>query len=96
MIRVMHEEHAFSDLFLTFLLARSNTHPGGFGRSALQLQRKAPGANSPLDGGIRQTGGTGNLYSSYYAGNAGGDDRHHPIPRQLLMNRFRKLGFIDL
>ena len=34
MIRVMHEEHEFSDLFLKFLLGRS-MHPGRSGRSAL-------------------------------------------------------------
>jgi hypothetical protein len=41
MIRVMHEEQTFSDRFLSFPLARS-MHSGGFGRSALQFQRKAP------------------------------------------------------
>ena len=54
MIRVMHEEHAFSDLFMKFLLARSMRIAGRSGRSALQLQRKAFGEDSLADGGIRQ------------------------------------------
>jgi len=39
MIRVMHVDHSFSDLFLKVLLERSmHAHPGRPGRSAFQLQ----------------------------------------------------------
>jgi CRP/FNR family transcriptional regulator, cyclic AMP receptor protein len=38
MVRVMHQEHAFSDLFLKFLLARSMRTQARSYRSALQFQ----------------------------------------------------------
>ena len=88
MIRVMHEEHAFSDMFFSFLLARSMRTQADLVDQLVQLQRKAFGANSLVDGGIWQAGGTGNLHSSHYAGSPGGDDRHHTIPRQLLYEPF--------
>jgi CRP/FNR family cyclic AMP-dependent transcriptional regulator len=38
MIRVMHEEHSFSDLFLKFHAGAQHAHSGRSGRSAFQLQ----------------------------------------------------------
>jgi len=52
MIRVMHEEHNLSDMFLKFLLAQ-HPHPGRSCRSTFQFQREAPGAGSAADGGNR-------------------------------------------
>ena len=83
MVRVMHEEHAFSDLFLAFLLGRSMRTQADLCRSAFQLQRKAFGENSFVDGGVWQAGRTGNLDSTSYAGNSGRYDRHDEVPRQL-------------
>ena len=56
MIRVMHEEHDFSDLFYEVSAGPQHAHPGRSCRSALQLQRKAPGADSPVDGGVWRAG----------------------------------------
>ena len=95
MIRVMHEEHSLSEMYLKFLLARSMRSPGRSGRSAFQLQREASGENSTVDGRISVSRGTGTLIP--------------PITQETLaemigttrsrvsffMNRFRKLGLIE-
>ena len=52
LFRVVHDEHTFSDLFLSFLLARGR-RPGGSDRPAFQLQRKAPGTHSAVNGGCQ-------------------------------------------
>jgi CRP/FNR family transcriptional regulator, cyclic AMP receptor protein len=62
MIRVMHEEHAFSDLFVKFLLARSMRTQADlvdqlFNSSEKRLARILLfGEDPPVDGGIRRTG----------------------------------------
>ena len=52
MIRVMHEEHAFSDLFLVVLTVAQHASSGGPCRPAFQLQRKTPREDPFADGGI--------------------------------------------
>ena len=84
MIRVMHEEHDFSDLFLKFLLARSMRIQADlvdqlFNSSEKRLARilllmaefGKPGEPEPLIPKISQE-------------TPGGDGRHHAIPGQLL------------
>jgi hypothetical protein len=49
MIRVLHEEHSFSDLFLTFLLARSMRTQAHLVDQLFNSSEKR-GENSPVDG----------------------------------------------
>ena len=35
MIRVLHEEPTFAELFMAYLLARNDSHPRGLGGSSL-------------------------------------------------------------
>jgi CRP/FNR family transcriptional regulator, cyclic AMP receptor protein len=44
MVRLLHQQHAMSDRFIAHLLARTHPRRAGLGRSALQFQRKTPGA----------------------------------------------------
>ncbi len=95
MIRVMHEEHAFSDLFLKFLLARSMRTQADlvdqlFNSSEKRLARilllmaefGKPGEPEPLIPKITQE----TLAEMI------GTTRSRV---SFFMNRFRKLGFID-
>ena len=84
MIRVMHEEHEFSDLFLKFLLARSMRTQADLVDQTLQLQRKAFGTHSPVDGGIREIKRTRDVDSQDLAGDAGGNDRNDTVSSELL------------
>ncbi len=87
MIRVMHKEHEFSDLFFVkFLLARSmrvqaDLKSISFSNSSEKRLARILAA----DGGIRQAWRAGDLDSQDFAGDAGRDDRHHTVPRQLLL-----------
>ena len=56
MIRTMHEEHDFSDLFLKFLLARSMRIQADLVDQLFNSSEKAFGAHSPVNGGVRQAG----------------------------------------
>ena len=84
MIRVMHDEPAFADLFLKFLLARSMRTQADLVDQLFNSSEKRLARILLVDGGIRQTRRTGDLHSSHHAGNTGGYDRHHPVPCQLL------------
>ncbi len=83
MVRVMHEEHTFSELFLKFLLERSmriqadlvdqlfNSSEKRLARILL-LMRNSENQESS------------NSWSPCLSGDAGGDDRHDPFPSELL------------
>ena len=83
MIRVMHEEHAFSDSSWSFCspaacesrpiwsISFSTPAKSGLARIRCWWPSSASRANQ-------------RRWSQDHAGNAGGNDRHHPVPRQLL------------
>ncbi len=56
MIRVMHEEHGFSDLFVKFLLARSIRIQADLVDHLFNSSREATGEDSAADGGVREAG----------------------------------------
>jgi hypothetical protein len=84
MIRVMHEEHDFSDLFLKFLLARSMRIQADLVDQLFNSSEKRLARILLLMAEFGQAGRTGTADSQDLAGDAGGDDRHHAVPRQLL------------
>ena len=84
MIRVMHEEHSFSEMYLKFLLARSMRTQADLVDQLFNSSEKRLARILLLLGRIWRAGRTGTLDSSDHAGNSGRDDRHHPVPRQLL------------
>jgi len=94
MIRVMHDEHAFSDLFLSHLLARSMRTQEDLVDQLFNSSEKRLARLLLL---MAEYGEPGERQGSFLASprKPGGDGRHYPLPRQLFMNRFRKLGFID-
>ena len=84
MIRVMHEEPAFADLFMKFLLARSMRTQADLVDQLFNSSEKRLARILLLMAEFGKPGETRDLYSSHYPGDARGHDRHHPIPRQLL------------
>jgi CRP/FNR family transcriptional regulator, cyclic AMP receptor protein len=84
MIRVMHEEHSFSDLFLKVMLERSMRIQADLVDQLFNSSEKRLARILLLMAEFRQAGRTGTIHSQDLAGDPGGDDRHHPLPRQLL------------
>ena len=80
-IRVLHEEHSFSDLFLRFLLVRSMRTQADLVDQLFNSSEKRFGQDSLVAGGVWQAGGTGIVDSGDHAGNTGGNDRYHSVPR---------------
>jgi len=77
-------------LFSELHAAARHENPGRSDRSTLQLQREALGADAPVDGGIWRAGRARNTNSTGHAGDPCGDDRYHPITRQLLHESLQK------
>ena len=80
MIRVMHEEHDFSDMFLKFLLERSMRIQADlvdqlFNSSEKRLARRADA-----------------IHTQDFAGNSGGNDRDNPLARELLHESLPQAG----
>src|SRR5580698_947738 len=84
MIRVMHEEHAFSDLFLKFLLARSMRTQADLVDQLFNSSEKRLARILLLMAEFGEPGEPENVDYADHARNAGGNDWHHPVPRQLL------------
>ena len=94
MVRVLHEEPAFSEMFVSHLLARTirveadlvdqlfNSSEKRLARALLLL------ANFGKDGRPRANHRQGQPRD------ARGDDRYHAFPREPFYDKFRKLGLI--
>ena len=84
MIRVMHEEHSFSDLFLKFLLARSMRTQADLVDQLFNSSEKRLARILLLMAEFGKPGEPENVDYADHTRNAGGNDWHHPVPRQLL------------
>jgi CRP/FNR family cyclic AMP-dependent transcriptional regulator len=95
MIRVMHEEHVFSDLFLKFLLARSMRTQANLVDQLFNSSEKRLARILLLMSEIRKTGEPEQYLpkiSQETLAEMIGTTRSRV---SFFMNRFRKLGFID-
>jgi CRP-like cAMP-binding protein len=93
MIRVMHEEHAFSDMFLKFLLERSMRTQADLVDQLFNSSEKRLARILLLMADFGQARRTGVPDSQNFAGDAGGDDRDHAVARQLLYESLSEAGF---
>jgi hypothetical protein len=84
MIRVMHDEPAFSDFFLKFMLARSMRTQADLVDQLFNSSEKRLARILLLMAEFGKPGERETFHSSHFAGNPGGDDRHHAVSRQLL------------
>jgi CRP-like cAMP-binding protein len=95
MIRVMHEEHAFSDLFLEFLLARSMRTQADLVDQLFNSSEKRLARILLLMAEVGKPGDPGTLIpriTQEMLAEMIGTTRSRV---SFFMNRFRKLGFID-
>jgi CRP-like cAMP-binding protein len=95
MIRVMHEEHEFSDLFLKFLLARSMRTQSDLVDQLFNSSEKRLARILLLMAGFSGSGDADTLIpkiSQETLAEMVGTTRSRV---SFFMNRFRKLGFID-
>ena len=91
----MHEEHAFSDLFLKFLLARSMRTQADLVDQLFNSSEKRLATDSAVDGRIRQAGEPETLIPKITQETLAemiGTTRSRV---SFFMNRFRNLGFIE-
>ena len=65
---------------------------GGPGRSTVQFERETPGANSSAAGEFWQGRQAGADHSESQPGDACGNDRNDPIPREFLHEQISKTG----
>jgi hypothetical protein len=84
MVRVMHEEHAFSDLFLSFLLARSMRVQADLVDQLFNSSEKRLARILLLMAEFGRPGEPETLTPVDHPGDLGGHDRHYAIPGQLL------------
>lgn len=94
MMTALHREHALSDLFVAYLLARNIRLRGRPGRPAVQLQRKEVGSRPFIARSFRQDGVPETVapkISQETLAEMVGTIRSRV---SFFMNRFRKLGFI--
>jgi hypothetical protein len=84
MIHVMHEEHGLSDFFLKFLLERSMRIQADLVDQLFNSSEKRLARILLLMAEYGKPGEPEQYIPKHLAGNPGGDDRHHPLPRELL------------
>ena len=84
MVRVMQEEHAFSDLFLKFLLAGSMRTQADLVDQLFNSSEKRLARILLLMAEFGQPGEPETLIPANYPGNPGGNGWYYAIARQLL------------
>ena len=92
MIRILHEELAFSEMFVAHLLARTRRVEEDFGRSTVQFEREAPSTGPSLTGKFWQGRSTRPGHREGQPRDACGDDWYHSISRELLHEQISEIG----
>ena len=92
MIRILHEELAFSEMFVAHLLARTRRVEEDFGRSTVQFEREAPSTGPSLTGKFWQGRSTRAGHREGQPRDACGDDWYHSISRELLHEQISEIG----
>ena len=92
MVRVLHEEHAFRDVFLKFLLARSLRIQADLVDQLFNSSEKRLARLLLLMAEFGKPEDAEHVDSEDHPGNSGGNDWHHPIPRQLLHESLPSAG----
>ena len=91
-IRVLRDEPAFSELFMTYLLARNIRMEADLIDQAFQLEREAARAPVAAPRQFRQGRQASASGGQDQPGDARRDDRHNPVPRQLLHEQVPPIG----
>ena len=91
-IRVIHEEPAFSEMFIAHLLGRTIRVEADLVDQLFNSSEKRLGPNASAAGELRQGQQTGTDYRQDQPGNPGGDDRDDPVPREFLHEQISRTG----
>ena len=82
--RVIHEEPAFAELFISHLLARNSRVEEDLVDQLFNSSEKRLARTSSASGEFRQGRSAGTDHRKSQSGNACGDDRHDPVSREFL------------
>jgi hypothetical protein len=85
MIRIIHEEPAFSEMFMRIFWL-------GPCEWTVQFQREAPGTSSSPIGEFRQGRRAGADHCKGQPRDARGHDRHHAVPRESFHEQISTIG----
>ena len=91
-VRVIHQEPAFSEMFIAHLLARAIRVEAEPRRSAVQFERETPCPNAPAVGELWQGRETGADRRENQPGDACGDDWNDPVPGEFFHEQISKTG----
>jgi CRP-like cAMP-binding protein len=92
MISLLHAEPKFSELFMAYLLTRNSRIEEDLVDQLFNSSEKRLGAPSPFARSLREGRQPAANQSKHQPGNVGGDDRHHPFPRQLFHEQIPQTG----
>ena len=90
--RVIHEEPAFGELFIAHLLARNSRVEEGLVDQLFQFERETAGTDPSASGEFWQGRSAGANHSENQPRDAGGDDRHDAISRELFHEQISEIG----
>jgi hypothetical protein len=93
MVRLLHEQHEISELFITCLLTRNTRFEGDLVDQLFNSLREAPGAGSPAAGAFWQGKQSRNGPSWNQSGTPGPNGGHHPVAGQSFHEQIPDDGF---
>ncbi len=92
MIAALHDQPRFSELFMDHLLSRNSRIEEDVIDQLFNSSEKRLARLLLLLAQFRKGRQSAAYQSEYQPGNLGGDDRHHPIPRQFLHEQIPQTG----
>ena len=92
MVRVLHQEPALSEVFVSFLLTRNARVQADLVDQLFNSSEKRLGEDSVVARPVRQGKQTRDSGSQDQPGNVGGDDWHNEIPSEFFYESFQKTG----
>jgi CRP-like cAMP-binding protein len=94
-VRVIHQQPAFSEMFIAHLLSRTIRVEADLVDQLFNSSEKTPCPAAPAVGELWQGGQARTDDRQDQPGDACRDDRNDTVRVSFFMNKFRKLGFID-
>ena len=93
MIATIHNEPEFSELFMSYLLTRNSRIEEDLIDQLFNSSEKRLARLLLLLANFGKEGKPEPIVGTFQSGNAGGDDRHDPIARELFHEQIPQIGF---
>ena len=90
MVALLHQQHAMSDRFISHMLTRNIRIEEDLIDQLFNSSREAAGAHAAAAGALRQAGQADPRRPADLARDAGGDDRHDALARELLPEQIQE------